>query len=70
MGTLTIEEGIKIQTEDLAKWKQLLKLEVYEWLEKRTVKNNHLAKNGYDINRGGSLSTDVQNYFYHQSRKE
>jgi len=63
---LSVEEGIKIQTEQLAEWKQLLLPHVYEYLEKRAVKDNHLAKDGFSIRRGSDLSCDVSNYLYYK----
>ena len=61
---LTVEEGIAIQSEQLQGWKQLLKPEIYDWLEKRVTKDNHLAKNGYNIVRGSLMTNFVENYLY------
>jgi hypothetical protein len=67
---LKVEEGVEIQTNQLQKWEQLLKPEIYEWLEKRVTKDNHLAKNGYDIVRGIDISNLVENYLYYKERGE
>lgn len=67
MVDLSVEEGIAIQTKHLSKWKQLLKPKVYKWLEERTKKDNHLAKNSFQIKRGSDLSCDVSNYLYYNS---
>lgn len=58
----TIEEIIAIQREQLNEWKQLLKQEVYEALEKWATEKNHLKTNPYDIIRGGDLSNFISNY--------
>lgn len=67
---LSVERGIEIQSQHLAEWKQLLLPEVYEWLEKKAVKDNHLAKDGFAIRRGSDLSCDVRNYLYYKKRGE
>ena len=67
---LTVEEGIAIQNEQLQKWKQLLKEDVYNWLEKKVTKENHLAKNGYQIVRGCYISDYVENYLNYKERGE
>ena len=63
---LSIEKGIEIQSQQLSDWKQLLKPEVYQWLEKRAVRDNHLAKDGFSIRRGSDLSCDVANYLHYK----
>lgn len=63
---LSVEEGIEIQTNQLHKWEQLLKPEIFAWLKERVTKDNHLAKTGYDIKRGVNISNDVENYLYYQ----
>lgn len=65
---LTVKEVIKIQTEQLQEWKQLLKPEIYDWLEKRVTKDNHLAKSGDSIVRGSCITTNVENYLYYKER--
>lgn len=63
---LSVERGIEIQSQQLSEWKQLLVPEVYEWLEKRAVRDNHLAKDGFAIRRGSDLSCDVANYLHYK----
>ena len=58
----TIEDGIAIQTEQLAKWKTILIPEVYEALEEYSKRNNHKATWGYDICRGNEMISYIGNY--------
>lgn len=60
--TLTVNEGIKIQNEQLKGWKKVLIPECYESLEEYAKRNNDKAKTGYDICRGSNLSVYVNNY--------
>jgi hypothetical protein len=60
--TFTIEQGLQVQREHLNEWKQVLKEEVYNELVKWATETNGEAKTGYDIRRGSSLSTWVQNH--------
>lgn len=53
---LTVEGGIKIQTEQLADWKPKLLPEVYEDLVEYAVATNSEAKTGFDIRRGSDLN--------------
>jgi hypothetical protein len=59
---LSVEKGIEIQQRHLAEWKVVLKEDVYRELALWTMENNLEAKTGYDIRRGSTLSTWVQNY--------
>jgi hypothetical protein len=63
---LTIEEGLKIQADHLAEWKEVLKPEVYAKLEKIVLeKNKQPMKNGYEVCRGGSITEIVLNARYY-----
>ena len=58
----TIENGIEIQSMQLAGWKELLKDEVFEDLKTWATENNHLKTNGYAIVRGTDLDNYIANY--------
>ena len=58
----TVEDGIRVQTNDLERWEKVLKPEVFEDLKKWVTKKNHLATNGYGICRGTYLANFVENY--------
>jgi len=62
MQELSVEKGIEIQTEQLARWKTKLKTKVYNALVERALRDNHNAKSGYDIFRGTDLDFFVANY--------
>lgn len=57
----TIQNGIDIQTEQLNKWKALLKPKVYNQVQKLVTKNNDKATTGYDICRGDSITEIILN---------
>ena len=56
---LTVEKGIKIQTEQLEEWKKILKKKVFIYLVGRATASNHNAKTGYNIVRGDDLKMIV-----------
>ncbi len=58
----TIKRAIQVQTEQLKKWKQVLKSEVFSELEKWATEKNHLKVDPYKIIRGSYLTTFVVNY--------
>ena len=58
----TIELGLEVQAEQLAKWKSILLPEVYEALYEYATRYNHEAETGYDVRRGTDLSTYIANY--------
>ena len=60
--TFTIRQGLQVQREHLNEWKQVLKEHVYNELVKYCMDTNLEARTGYDIKRGSSLSTWVENY--------
>lgn len=62
MSYLSVEDGIKIQDENLADWKLKLNKEVYDALFKYAKKDNEKARSGFDIARGQTLTTFVQNF--------
>lgn len=64
---MTIDCGIEIQTMQLAKWKEILKDEVYNDLVTYGTRNNSIAKSGYDICRGCDLTAFVDNWLYYKS---
>jgi hypothetical protein len=59
----TVEDGIKIQSEQLAQWKKLLLPKVYKDLEKWATEHNDKAKSGNDIIRGTDMDNFIGNYF-------
>lgn len=57
----TVDDGIKVQANNLAKWKSVLKASVYKRLEARcTEMNSRELRNGYDVFRG----CDLDSYIY------
>lgn len=62
MNYLSIEDGIKVQDEQLADWESKLNKVVYDALFKYAKKDNDKALSGFDIVRGQNLATFVQNY--------
>jgi len=58
----TIELGLEVQAEQLAKWKSILLPEVYEALYEYATRNNSEARTGWDIRRGSDLSNYIGNY--------
>ena len=61
MEDFTIEQGLQVQTIQLNEWKSLLKSKVFEKLKKEVTKDNHLAKDGFDIVRGNSIDNILFN---------
>ena len=61
MKDFTIEQGLQVQTRQLNEWKSLLKSKVFEKLKKEVTKDNHLAKDGFDIVRGNSIDNILFN---------
>ena len=61
MENFTIEQGLQVQTIQLNEWKSLLKSKVFEKLKKEVTKDNHLAKDGFDIVRGNSIDNILIN---------
>ena len=59
--TLSTEDGIRIQTEQLDCFKRILKPEAFELLRKLATAQNNVAKNGYDVLRGTSLDNILHN---------
>lgn len=59
---LEIQKGIDIQTEQLGRWKQVLKPEVFENLKAWATEKNHEKASGYDVVRGSSLDNYIANY--------
>lgn len=60
--TLSIEEGIQVQVEQLKEWETKLIPEVYEALKDFSISKNNEAKTGNDICRGNDLTIFVLNY--------
>jgi hypothetical protein len=61
--TFSVEDGIKIQSEQLAEWKKLLLPKVYKDLEKWATEHNDKAESGNQIIRGTDMSNFIGNYF-------
>lgn len=53
--TLSIQGGICIQQQHLAEWSRVLTAEAFAYLFREATKDNHKARDGYDICRGDSL---------------
>lgn len=66
--TFTIRQGLQVQREHLNEWKQVLKEEVFNELVKYCMDTNLEARTGYDIKRGSSLSSWIENYKRHLSK--
>lgn len=64
MESFSAQDGIKVQTEQLAKWSVVLKPKVHKALVKWATKHNEnpKVKSGMDIVRGTDLDTFVMNY--------
>jgi len=60
----TVIDGIKVQSEQLKKWEQVLKPSVFKELKKWATKDNldPRHKDGYTILRGQSMESFIQNY--------
>ena len=60
----TVEEGLKVQAKDLARWKTRLNDECYAALAKRVDHENRRRrhKSGYDVFRGNDLSEFVASW--------
>ena len=58
----TIEQGLKVQKEELKTWKKVLKDEVYNDLEYWITSKNHLAEDGHDIKKGSFMTTFITHY--------
>ena len=58
----TVEEGLEIQSIQLARWKTILIPEVYKALEEYAQRENHLATNGSEVCRGTDLDNYIGNY--------
>ncbi len=61
--TFTVEDAIKIQSEQLAQWKKLLQPKVYKDLEKWATEHNDKAESGNQIIRGTDMDNFIGNYF-------
>ena len=68
MEKFTINQAINIQTEHLNQWKEILKPKVYEDLVKYATKDNLLAKDGFGIKRGTTLTTFISNYLVYKNK--
>jgi hypothetical protein len=51
----TVQDGIRVQTEQLAQWAKVLKPEIHESLVIHATAKNHEAEDGYGIVRGSRL---------------
>ncbi len=58
----TVKQGLKIQKQELEKWKKVLLKEVYDDLEFWITRKNHLAEDGHDIKRGDFMITFLTYY--------
>jgi hypothetical protein len=61
--TFSVEDGIKVQSEQLAQWKKLLLPKVYKDLEKWATEHNDKAESGNNIIRGTDMDNFIGNYF-------
>jgi uncharacterized iron-regulated protein len=60
--TFTIQQAIEIQTEQLLRWKKVLKDEVYQELEKWAKEGNDKILIPTSIRRGSDLTNFIENY--------
>ena len=56
----TVQDGIALQNEELAKWKTVLTDDIYQRLVKYVTRNNHEAETGFDVFRGDDISFTVK----------
>jgi hypothetical protein len=61
--TFSVEDGIKVQSSQLAQWKQLLQPKVYKDIEKWATEHNDKAESGNQIVRGTDMDNFIGNYF-------
>lgn len=66
----TVEQGIRVQRQQLAEWKSVLRPEAYDALVEYATRDNARAKDGHDICRGTSLSGFIQGLCYVNLIKE
>lgn len=66
---LSVEEGIKFQTDCLNGWEKVLKPEVFFELLAYAKSDNDKAKSGYDIKRGDDLTYFVKCYMDKEKNK-
>lgn len=62
--TFPVESGLAIQRADLARWKSVLKPEIYEKLEPMVIVDNDKAKSCYDVCRGDDITQKVLSLMY------
>lgn len=60
--TFSIASGICIQQQRLAEWSRVLTAEAFAYLFREATKDNHKARDGYDICRGDSLQQIINNF--------
>ena len=56
----TMEDAIRIQSEQLVEWAKVLKPEAYIMLLQHAIKSNSKCKNPYEVFRG----VDIENYIH------
>lgn len=62
---MTIEQGLKYQSDDLLHWKEIVNEEVYQALEEEAEAQNAELDpdaDGYDVWRGNSITNWICNY--------
>jgi hypothetical protein len=57
----TVELGIEVQNDHLEEYKTILNSKTYKALVKFATKDNHKAKDGYQICRGNDLTCFINN---------
>jgi hypothetical protein len=57
----TKELGIKVQTDQLNRWKSVLMPDVFDKLQKIVTKDNNDAVNGHDVLRGSRIDEIIFN---------
>lgn len=57
----TVEQGIEVQTNQLRRWKSILKSDKYLLLYEFATSSNVDAKTGYDVMRGVTLDNWIHN---------
>ena len=57
----TLEQGLKIQEDQLKQWQKIMKPEVYDKLKVYIVASNKTAKTGNDVLRGYTIQNWISN---------
>lgn len=59
-----VAAGLQLQIEHLTQWAKVLNANAFHHLYQQATKDNHKARNGYDICRGDQLREIVSRLMY------